>query len=359
MSGQQVPPSRPWLRLATMRPPPQPAAPSNQAPPPTVIRPTFTPTVPPPQPTPPPPPPQQPTPTPQLPTPTPSPPRPTLSPVPATNVMKPPALSPPPSFSVPSTSPSRQPPSKAASSPPRTTIPVSTTRAVTPPSSPPKILKPLQQTPPPLPPTNPATRQASPPSRSPPKKSHLIPSPPSSPPKNISPLVLPSLKQKPFDDNSPPEYNQKTIHVQEKPKTSSTAFNGGGVHAHNSTRKPETHRKHWDSEDAGKNIITIAGENKGAIMNITPLSDKQHDFSNNRHKPTTSNNGETDSDAKNKNQNSDSLLKTSFLNSNVQGVNNSIIFNCSISHHDPGIHLALSTKSDRDSGFHSKEIKKG
>ncbi|KAI3787429.1 hypothetical protein L1987_41891 [Smallanthus sonchifolius] len=352
MSGQQ--PSRPWLRLATMRPPPQPAAPSNQAPPPPrppVIRPTFTPTAPPPpqQPTPTPPPPQQPT-------PTPSPPRPTLSPVPATNVVEPPALpTPPPSFSAPSTLPSRQPPSKAATgSPPPSTIPVSTTRAVTPPSSPPKIFKPLQQTPP----ANLVTRQASPPSVSPPKKSHLIPSPP----KNISPLVLPSLKQKPFDDNSSPEYNQKTIHVQEtkeKPKTSSTVFNGGGVHAHNFTRKPETHKKHWDSEDAGKNIITIAGENKGAIMNITPFSDKQHNFGNNRHKPTTSNNGETDSEAKNKNQNSDSLLKTSFLNSNVQGVNNSIIFNCSISHHDPGIHLTLSTKSDRDSGFHSKENKKG
>ncbi|KAL9999062.1 hypothetical protein Hdeb2414_s0507g00907151 [Helianthus debilis subsp. tardiflorus] len=404
----QAPPSRPWFRLATMRAPPPAPAPTptpapapgaqpSQGPPPLrppIIRPTFTQTTPPPQPTPtptptppppqqptptPPPPPQQPTPAPtptQQPIPTPSLPRPTLTPARAINVVEPPTQPTPP----PSSSPSgavigRTPPPLLRTA---TTTPVPS-RAVSPPSSPPKTIKPLEQTPP---------RASSPPPRSlsPPKRTQLILSPPSSPPRAplnqnttlpeatstmrpLSPLQLPSLKQKPYDEGTQ-EYTQKTMLVQEtkeKPKTSATGFNArhiGGFHTHNNnaTRKPETLKKHMDSEDAGKNIITIAGENKGAIMNITPFGDKKQDFGKNIHfnrnnPPNTLNNdGETDSDAKNKNENSNSPLKTSFLNSNVQGVNNSILFNCSINHHDPGIHLTLSTKADRDldTGNHSK-----
>ncbi|KAI3741403.1 hypothetical protein L1987_59075 [Smallanthus sonchifolius] len=175
----------------------------------------------------------------------------------------------------------------------------------------------------------------------------------------LSPLVLPSLKRKP-DDEIPPEYKQKTMVVQEtkeKPKNSATGY---------TIRKPETHKKPWDPEEVGKNTITIAGENKGAIMKITPFSTKKHEPGNNinitRHNPITSSNGETpdtDSQGKNKNQNSNPLMKTSFLNCNVQGVNNSILYNCSINHHDPGIRLVLSTKSDHgDFRFDSEEHKK-
>lgn len=162
------------------------------------------------------------------------------------------------------------------------------------------------------------------------------------------------------------------MHVQEtkeKPKiTSTNAFNGrhiGGIQTHHSIRRHETQKKHSDSEYVGKNIITIAGENKGAILKISPFDDdKRHEIGNsihiNRHNPSTSSTGETsqtNSDAKNnkKNQNSNSLLKTAFLNNNVQGVNNSILYDSSINHHDPGIHLTLSRMSDGDHGFRSKK----
>ncbi|KAK9076352.1 hypothetical protein SSX86_004686 [Deinandra increscens subsp. villosa] len=318
MSSQQPPSSRPWLRLATMVRPPSPAAAptkqSNQAPPPSrppFIRPAFLPTAPPPRPTPSPP-----------------------------NPRPPPSFSAPPRSSPPTTPPQQSP--LPQSSPP-------TTRAETPSSSPPRVLKPLEQTPPrmkqtghPLPPSSP--EQISPASTT------IHP---------LSPLVLPSLKQKPYDEGTQ-EYKQKTMNSDAK-------FSGrhnGRVHTQNSTRASETHKKQWESEDVGKHIITIAGENKGAMMKITPFGDKKHDLGNNIHisrynKPTTSNNAETDLEAKYKNQNSNPLRKTWVLNSNVQGVNNSIIKNSSINHNDPGIHLTLSTNSDRDSGFRSKEHKKG
>lgn len=38
---------------------------------------------------------------------------------------------------------------------------------------------------------------------------------------------------------------------------------------------------------------------------------------------------------------------TAFLNSNVQGINNSIFYNCSSTDNDPGIHLSLSRKKDQ------------
>ncbi|KAD5317070.1 hypothetical protein R6Q59_032347 [Mikania micrantha] len=399
MASQQPPPSRPWLRLATMiRPATPPPPPSNQGPSPprpALIRPAFTvaapPPPPPPQPSPTPPPPQQPNPTPASPSPSPSPSRsPSPSPpppiVPATNMVEPQPLLAPSRKSPPTTPP--RPSAPPASIPPTLTAAmsrISVTRAATPPSSSPKILKPLEPTPPPLR-ASPPTPPESPPSRSPPTKSNLTPSPPFSPARSslitpssptqripptvtpLSPLKLPSVvNQKPYDDG-PQVYKQKTVDVhetKEKLKNSATGFNGRHT-AHNFTRKHETdHKKHWDSEDGGKNIITIAGENKGAIMKITPFSHKQHDHGNNIHvnrlKPTTSNiNGDTDSEAKNKDQTSNSLLKTALLNSNVQGVNNSILCNCSINYHDPGIHLTLSTKSDRDFGIHySKDQKKG
>ncbi|PWA76496.1 pirin-like protein [Artemisia annua] len=131
-------------------------------------------------------------------------------------------------------------------------------------------------------------------------------------------------------------------------------------------KKPETHKKHLDTEDhVGKSVITIAGDNQGASMKLTPFSHPKHVHGNNvhihRHDPTTSKIGDTpktDSEAENKRQNSNTLLRTSFLNSNVQGVNNSILYNSNIAHHDPGIHLTLSTKSKGDHKFRPEEHKK-
>nr|XP_043622235.1 vegetative cell wall protein gp1 [Erigeron canadensis] len=430
MASQQGAPSRPWFRLATMvrpPPPPPPPAPSNQGPPPprppAFIRPTFTATAPqstlvgpPPQPSPAQPPQQTstPTPPPQQRDITPSPPRSTPTPQP----------SPPPPIRTNEVEPTtRDPPSKPPSPPPSTppSPPKSqSTREITPPSSPTKT---ITKSPPPSPrattnnvvtppasPPSPRVQRAplvSPPPPSPPKRFRFYTSPPSSPrrpppmqlpehplppsspprstietsatTKPLSPLVLPSsLKQKSYND-TPPEYMQKTMHVQEikeKPMTTTTTsatglLNARGTHTHNSTRsRPETtHKKHLDSEDAGgKNIITIAGENKGALMILTPFEEKKRESSHNihissRHNPATSSNNddekllETDTKAKDKllnhnnnNNQPNSLLKTAFLNSNVQGINNSILFSSSVNHHDPGIHLTLSAATKPGGG---------
>lgn len=171
------------------------------------------------------------------------------------------------------------------------------------------------------------------------------------------------------------------MHVQEAKEKHKGSANsdfrrhiGGGTHSpkHDMAKKPEIPKKHWDSENGGKSIITIAGENRGAIMKLTSSGDKKDEFGNSsnnihirRHNPTSSDDGKTvktDSEgmakAKNKNKKSNPLLTTAFLNSNVQGVNNSILYNCSTNHHDPGIHLSLSRKSDGDYGFHHKEHEK-
>ncbi|XP_052194276.1 lysine-rich arabinogalactan protein 19-like [Diospyros lotus] len=44
--------------------------------------------------------------------------------------------------------------------------------------------------------------------------------------------------------------------------------------------------------------------------------------------------------------NNSSPPMSAFMNSNVQGVNNSILYNCSYRHHDPGVHCSLYQKAN-------------
>lgn len=149
--------------------------------------------------------------------------------------------------------------------------------------------------------------------------------------------------------------------TKEKPKSLDTGYTRHTNWGHNNPKgnapkKPETCRKHSDSEDSGTRIITIAGENKGAIMDLTPFGKLTHNFVNNprtlqnkNENPTASSDGEksgssSDGKSKAKNKNSNSPLVSAVMNSNVQGVNNSILFNSSTTHHDPGVHLSLTRK---------------
>ncbi|CAH1439165.1 unnamed protein product [Lactuca virosa] len=368
MATQQGAPSRPWFRLATMvRPPPPPPTPQpDQAPPPpprpaAFMRPAFSqtfrvpPTVPPPQTTATPP--------------AVSPPRPAAT-LPAANSVAPTLPPQPPAArasppSPPPPSPKETSSSTSSTSPMQQSRPPSpvTTPHVPPPPTPPQP----SYSPPPIP-------RSSTPTYSPPKPSKQLekispPSPPnpinpvSHPP---SPLALPSPQLK-------PEYEQKTMVVQETkeiPKNLDKGFNGD-IRRHSvnwGTRNPkksETSKKHShsDSEDGGMRIIIIAGENKGAIMELSPFGKKTHNFGDNPHRlhmkkdsptPTQPSDGEksgSNSDGKSKAIKSKSPLMCAVMNSNVQGVNNSILYNCSTSHHDPGVHLSLSRKP---MGFNSK-----
>lgn len=117
-----------------------------------------------------------------------------------------------------------------------------------------------------------------------------------------------------------------------------------------------------DSEDSGISIITIAGENKGAVMEVgkysspttwTSGSDVQKNgkgrgltLKKRDHNGAGDDHGLEGTSKKNGNKNRDKgggaeKATMAFVNSNVQGVNNSIVYDCALSHDDPGVHLVL------------------
>ncbi|TXG63074.1 hypothetical protein EZV62_010068 [Acer yangbiense] len=131
-----------------------------------------------------------------------------------------------------------------------------------------------------------------------------------------------------------------------------------------------------DHEGGGLRVITIAGDNKGAFMEVIKSPMKANN------NPRTLGNTKTESvdgtgwrsflsnsssssgeEGKSKTKDKSGLsgkstvspqMGNAFMNSNVQGVNNSIVYNSSCSHHDPGVHLAFSRKPSGH-GFHIKD----
>lgn len=81
------------------------------------------------------------------------------------------------------------------------------------------------------------------------------------------------------------------------------------------------------SEGRGVRVITISGENRGAYMQIARSHKKQpiHKTGN--------------SDGEKVRTLSSPPKGVLYGNSNVQCVNNSMLFNASLSHHEPGVHL--------------------
>ncbi|KAL3743911.1 hypothetical protein ACJRO7_019073 [Eucalyptus globulus] len=406
--ASQPPPSRPWLRLTSIArpvaPPPPPAPqPPPQAPPPpapapqprpTISLPTFRPSAPPPPP--PPPPPQEP---PPPPPPISAPPRPrppSFPSEPRTPPRQP--VQPPPDVKtiVAPTSPLPASPAKLPSAPPAVTSPPAKAQlpppaARSPVPSPPKpaTSEPPIATPVPVP----SPKVVKPGARTPPQSPSMKPVAP--PP---SPLVLPPPQLRADDQpRFPPEAEQKTVLVQETvpvppPSSRLPSLNGrfpsdeipkAGIARDTKNGDAERHRgphpkKHLDSGEApGMKVITIAGENKGATMELTrsPKHPPPHHL---KASPTSKSNGqesristlpgssssdEGDGKMKKKDKSHQWKFSTSppmsaFMNSNVQGVNNSILYNSSCNHHDPGVHLALSRKPS-NGALHIKDLVKG
>lgn len=134
-------------------------------------------------------------------------------------------------------------------------------------------------------------------------------------------------------------------------------------------------KKPSDSEDIGMRIITLAGENKGALLELIKSPNKTGERSQYLHKNGTgrvvgsdgknaarsssssssdSDDGKAKKDMSQKGKANNGLPMTAFMNSNVQGINNSIMYNSSCTHHDPGVHLAL-TRKPNGSGFQVKD----
>ncbi|KAE9609411.1 hypothetical protein Lalb_Chr08g0245891 [Lupinus albus] len=85
-------------------------------------------------------------------------------------------------------------------------------------------------------------------------------------------------------------------------------------------------------------VVTLAGENKGAIMHIGSSSKKESSIHIHRaYKTNQTQETTTDEDESSCN---DSMDKA-FVNSNIQSMNNSMMLHGSISGRDPGVRLIL------------------
>ncbi|RDY02556.1 hypothetical protein CR513_13967, partial [Mucuna pruriens] len=186
-----------------------------------------------------------------------------------------------------------------------------------------------------------------------------------------SPLTLPPSQLK-TEPRIPEQAEPKTVLVQktiDKPKPLHNGNAHHGKHNHptskeNESKEKDVHKKVSDSEDSGMRVITIAGENRGAYMELTQTP-KKHEAKY-LHKKGNSNidvneveseieEGNVSKKDKNrKGRTTSSFPMTAYMNSNVQCVNNSLLYHTSCSHHDPGVRLSLSKKPFTQ-GFHIKE----
>ncbi|KAG5251666.1 proteoglycan [Salix suchowensis] len=193
-----------------------------------------------------------------------------------------------------------------------------------------------------------------------------------------SPLTLPPSQVKSYADPMEPKIplvaEQKTVLVQktiDKPKvardpqrdfTESLSSGIARLAKQENAKDVQTREKgnrkknSSDSEDVGMKVITIAGENKGAFMEVIRSPKKQvfEGTSHFLHKKGNPKSEGSDS-SKSQRKSNGAIPLSAFVNSNVQGVNNSIAYNSSCSHHDPGVHVSLSRKPSGAAAFHVKD----
>ncbi|BAT87814.1 hypothetical protein LR48_Vigan09g165800 [Vigna angularis] len=194
-----------------------------------------------------------------------------------------------------------------------------------------------------------------------------------------SPLTLPPSQLK-TEPKIPEQPEPKTVLVQktiDRPRpwhNGATETHKNNAHAHHGkhvtgkeseSKEKGIHKKLSDSEDSGMRVITIAGENRGAFMELIQSPKKPE--SKYLHKKGNSSisvdgvesegSSAEEGNKKDKNQKgktTSSFPMAAYMNSNVQCVNNSLLYNTSCSHHDPGVRLSLSKKPFGE-GFHLKE----
>ncbi|ESQ43886.1 hypothetical protein EUTSA_v10006210mg [Eutrema salsugineum] len=105
-------------------------------------------------------------------------------------------------------------------------------------------------------------------------------------------------------------------------------------------------------------LITISGENKGAVMEIirSPSPRKTRGIGKGRRLQSSSEDDEgEESKSKTHSNNGGNLLMDGFVNSNVQVVNGSVVYNSAETHYDPGVHLSLYRKPNSGNGFSIKD----
>ena len=159
--------------------------------------------------------------------------------------------------------------------------------------------------------------------------------------KSTTPMVFPAAKLK----VQPPPVVEVTIEKPNDGKGNASLKNESEetknkVIGPNETKGKGIHTK--VSEGHGVRVITISGENRGAYMKITQSQKKQpiHKMGN--------------SDGEKVRTLSSPPNRAFYGNSNVQCVNNSMLLNSSLSHHEPGVHLIV-PKRPFPKGLHLKE----
>ncbi|XP_022016323.2 sporozoite surface protein 2-like [Helianthus annuus] len=92
-------------------------------------------------------------------------------------------------------------------------------------------------------------------------------------------------------------------------------------------------------------IITLAGDNRGTTMHIGSGATKReksiHILRRYKANPEESTDTVTDDEEEKENDSKpdENEEKSSYINCNIQGINNSMVFNCSITERSPGVHF--------------------
>ncbi|KAK1399257.1 Isoflavone reductase family protein [Heracleum sosnowskyi] len=128
------------------------------------------------------------------------------------------------------------------------------------------------------------------------------------------------------------------------------ASNGEGISMQKEIKNDISKLTQKMATEQGKpvSIITLIGENKGATMQLgSPKEGAVHIHRGYKFKPddsteTTTNGEKSSKDKRPKEENTkeDHMTKT-YMNSNSQGINNSVVFKSSITERNPGVHLTL------------------
>uniref|UniRef100_A0A6N2KP32 Uncharacterized protein n=1 Tax=Salix viminalis TaxID=40686 RepID=A0A6N2KP32_SALVM len=125
------------------------------------------------------------------------------------------------------------------------------------------------------------------------------------------------------------------------------------------------HMKHPMGEKP-VSIVTLAGENRGATMNMGFESTRKdgsiHIHRGYKINPDESSEATTDGEGSSKGRSSKDLLtkedpaRKAYINSNTQSVNNSMLFETSVSERNPGVQLNLSCNDEEPSKNSSKPV---
>ncbi|WOG83957.1 hypothetical protein DCAR_0103136 [Daucus carota subsp. sativus] len=188
-----------------------------------------------------------------------------------------------------------------------------------------------------------------------------------------SPLTLPPAQLRSDNERElkhPLEFEQKAVLVQEtkekpnlyntEPRSTDNPHKGDRETNKKTHHKDKgSHKNTANSNSSGMRIITVAGDNKGAIMELRPHKNKDLGTNpvNFQGKFRTWGEGEKSRSGSSSSSSSEEgkskkdgnpkeamtkALSLPYVNSNVQAVNNSILFNATCTHHDPGVHISMS-----------------